>query len=146
MPAGAPTEYTDELALEISQRIAEGQKTTRVMRDLGFNPSTLFDWLHRYPEFANMYARAKEIAMEIMGDEILNIADDSRDDKRIIESETGDVIELTDHDVINRSRLRVDTRKWLMSKLAPKKFGDRQNIELTGKDGGPLTAVIRDKD
>jgi hypothetical protein len=41
-----------------------------------------------------------------------------------------------DHEHVQRSRLRVDARKWLLSKLLPKQYGDR--VEVTGKDGGPL--------
>lgn len=67
--------------------------------------------------------------MDRMAEEILQIADDGRNDTY----EDADGHERTDSDVIQRSRLRVDTRKWLMSKLAPKKYGDK--TLLTGADG-----------
>jgi hypothetical protein len=72
--------------------------------------------------------------MEQMGAELLSIADDGSNDTYVIDEETGATA--VNHDVINRSRLRVDTRKWLMSKLAPKKYGDR--TVLAGDPDAPL--------
>src|SRR5688572_9232829 len=46
--------------------------------------------------------------------------------------------ERTDNEVVARSRLRVDARKWLAGKMAPKKYGDKLMAEHTGKDGGPI--------
>jgi hypothetical protein len=77
-----------------------------------------------------------------MADELLEIADDSSKDKYSIEIGEGVEIEKTDHEVIQRSRLRVDTRKWLMSKMLPKKYGDRIQQELTGPNGAALIPVI----
>lgn len=72
--------------------------------------------------------------MDAMSEEILEIADETSLDTT--EDSDGNV--KTNHEVVARSRLRVDTRKWLMSKLAAKKYGDRVVNELTGKDGGPI--------
>ncbi len=47
----------------------------------------------------------------------------------------GSTIRLVDHEHIQRSRLRVDARKWLMSKMAPKKYGEK--LQHTGDGGGP---------
>ena len=71
-------------------------------------------------------------------EEIIEISDDSSGD------------ELTDEDgktrinseFVNRSRLRVDTRKWLMARMAPKKYGDKITQEVTGADGTPLVPII----
>jgi hypothetical protein len=54
-----------------------------------------------------------------------------------------DLLEIADNDDadVNRARLRVDTRKWLMSKIAPKRFGDKRSHELTGANGGPIQTV-----
>jgi len=76
--------------------------------------------------------------MEALAEEILEIADDGRNDTY----ETEDGAEKVNTDVINRSRLRVDTRKWLMSKLAPKKFGEKVEQFISGPDGGPLQTAI----
>lgn len=77
--------------------------------------------------------RARELGYLRMADEILEIADDNASDTRTDE----DGNEFVNHDVINRARLRVDTRKWMLSKCLPKIFGDKP-LELTGKDGGAV--------
>lgn len=84
---------------------------------------TFYKWLGRHESFAEMYARAKSTAMERMAENILDIADD------------GDL----DH---NDRRIRVDTRKWLMAKLAPRKYGDAQRIAHENTDGTPLVPVL----
>ena len=110
--------------------------------------SSIYEHLIESKAFAEQYARAREAQMEAMSDEILDIADDtSRDTKTI---QRGDLeIEVENSEWINRCKLQVDTRKWLMGKLAPKKYGERITQEHTGADGGPLqiiSSVPRPKD
>jgi len=98
---------------------------------------TVLDWLHAEPEFAAQYARAREAQADLMGEEILDIADDSRNDSFV--DEDGQTHVNFDH--IQRSRLRVDARKWLMGKMAPKKYGDK--LLHAGADGeGPLVVRV----
>jgi hypothetical protein len=74
------------------------------------------------------YARAKEEMAEHFAEEMLEIADDGSNDWIERELERGNVIKVADHEHIARSRLRVDTRKWLMSKLLPKKYGEKLDV------------------
>jgi len=74
-------------------------------------------WLNRYPEFQEQYARAKQLQAELMAEDILELADDPS-------TASGDV---------QRSKLQVETRKWLMSKLAPRKYGDRIDVTSAGE-------------
>lgn len=85
----------------------------------------------------DQYARAKEVQSEHMAEEILAIADDGQNDwmERNGAESAGWAV---NGEHIQRSRLRVDSRKWLMSKLAPKKYGDRVTQEMTGAGGGPI--------
>ncbi len=99
--------------------------------------ATVFNWLSREKSFLEQYMRAREAQMEVMAQEIIDIADDGRNDTYTDE----DGNEHTNQDVINRSRLRVDTRKWLMSKLAPKKYGDK--ITHQGDSENPVVHEIR---
>ncbi|RVJ07872.1 hypothetical protein CN193_04915 [Sinorhizobium meliloti] len=82
-------------------------------------------------DFGAQYARAREAGMEALADEILQIADSQEGD--VITTEDGR--EIVNHDAIQRARLRVDTRKWLMSKIAPKKYGDRLDLNHSGSIG-----------
>lgn len=104
--------------------------------------STVLRWLQKdeHASFRDHYAHARTLQAEHWADEIVEIADDGSGDVREVEK-NGRLIELVDHDHINRSRLRVDTRKWLMARMAPKKYGDRVGLEHSGPEGGPL--VVR---
>lgn len=89
--------------------------------------------------FAPHYARARDIGLEAMAEDLFDIADDGRNDWTERENErTGQTFTVVDSEHINRSRLRVDTRKWYLSKLAPKRYGDRLALEHGGPDGKPL--------
>lgn len=136
---GRPSLYTPEIAASICARIAEGEsvRTICLSEDM---PSigTIFNWLADKKEFLTQYTRAREMQADKYVEEIIQIADDGTNDTYEIEGNA-----VTNHDVIARSRLRVDARKWYASKLAPKKYSDKVIQEVTGSDGGPiLTASI----
>ena len=97
-------------------------------------------WLDgRHPEFSEQYARAREAQADKLAEEALQIADDGRSDTYV----DGDGNVKTDTEVIQRSKLRVDTRKWLASKMAPKKYGDK--VAIGGADDlGPVQTVNRE--
>ena len=110
-----------------------------VCRQDGMPPeSTVREWVAADREgFAAQYARAREIGYQTMADELLEISDDGSNDF-MLRKRGDDEIETVNQEAINRSRLRVDTRKWLLSKALPKVYGDRLVSEVTGKDGGNL--------
>lgn len=123
---GAPTLYTEKLAEKICEKLANTEwGVHRVAKEFGITATSIFKWLNNYPEFADKYARAREMQAEFMAQSILDIADDSRSDTII--TKKGDI---PNTEWINRSKLRVDSRKWLMSKLAPRKYGDK--VEHSG--------------
>ena len=126
-------QYDEAIAEEICERIACGESLNKLAGSEGFPAqSTVYKWLLRVPAFAEKYARAREAQMESMAHEILEIADDTSGDTMTVKR--GDYeTEVANNEWINRSRLRVDTRKWLMSKLQPKKYGDKITQELTGE-------------
>lgn len=93
---------------------------------------TVFSWMRRFPKFLEQYARAKEESADALADEMLEIADNATNDwmQRHGKDDAGWV---ANGEHIQRSRVRIDTRKWLASKLKPKKYGDR--VDLTNSDG-----------
>jgi hypothetical protein len=97
------------------------------------------EWIANEGEFCAQYVRAKEIQLDIYADEIVEISDDDGLDLGFTEEGKSFI----NHENINRSRLRVDTRKWLLSKLAPKKYGDKLGLE-TGDTGPIVLKVIYD--
>lgn len=80
--------------------------------------------------------------MEAWADEITEISDDGTNDWMTIKR-GGDEVDVPNNEVLQRSRLRVDTRKWLMSKIAPKKYGEKIENH-TIHDVGPTLASVQD--
>ncbi len=122
MPGGRPSEYTAEVADAICEAIATEGALYRLCAQRDDFPAerTVYQWLERYPEFAQNYARARERQADRRNDEIVVIADEATD--------------------ANLARLQIDARKWQASKLAPKKYGDK--LALGGLDGGPLQVQV----
>jgi len=139
---GRPSTYTDEIADRICNRLIEGDSINHISQaDDIPSQYTIYKWLNDFPEFAKKYAHARELQAERMLEEIFAIADETSNDTITVmrgEMET----EVANNEWINRSRLRVDTRKWAMSKLAPKKYGERVQTELCGPDGGAVGITI----
>lgn len=132
-PNGRPSDYTDEKADAICERIVAGESMRAICADPDMPAiSTVFRWLSLNTQFSEQYARAKEEQAEAFADEIVRIADKDVPDE--------DTAVLT-----ARDRLRVDARKWVASKLKPKKYGDKVQTELTGANGGPVETVTRIK-
>jgi hypothetical protein len=104
--------------------------------------STVLRWALKHEEFRDLYARAMDIRTDVWADETVDISDDSSGDYIERTRDDGSSYTTVDHDHIARSRLRVDTRKWIASKLKPRKYGDRVAHELSGPNGGPLTASV----
>lgn len=131
---GRPTKYTSQLANRICSQLAEGISLRTVcLGEEMPDKSTVFDWLRINKEFANQYARAKEESSDAMAEEILDISDDGTNDWMVIH-QGGKAVEVPNNEVLQRSRLRVDTRKWIMSKMKPKKYGEKIDMTTNGKD------------
>jgi hypothetical protein len=135
MPAGRPTIFNKELADTVCARIAEGESLRSICADPEMpSVSSIIRWLldEDKKEFWVQYAHARAAQAELMFDELLEIADDGSNDYMTIVkgSETYNV---EDREVTNRSKLRVDTRKWYLSKVLPKKFGDKLDLTSDGK-------------
>ncbi len=136
---GRPSLYTDALAAEICRRLAEGETLRSVCRDEAMpDKATILRWLadKAKADFRAQYTYAREMQADALFDEALVIADDASGDW--MEDEGGK--KTLDHENIQRSRLRVDTRKWAASKLAPKRYGDK--LQHTGEGGGPIRTEV----
>lgn len=96
--------------------------------------STVALWLASDTDLSEQYARAKEAQAEHMAEEMLDIADNAQNDwmERLDKDEQGIGWQLNgDH--VQRSRLRIEARKWLMGKLKPKKYGEKLDVDLTDR-------------
>ena len=123
MPVGRPTDYTPELTAQICERLAIGESLRSICRDDAMpSLASIFLWLGKYPEFSEQYARAREAQAESHADQIVEIADDDKIDP-------------------NHKRIMVDARKWVASKLKPKRYGDKLDLEHKGEVGLTVNVV-----
>jgi hypothetical protein len=139
-PGGRPSVKTPEIVEEICTRLMNGETLREICRDPHLpHRATVFRWLHADKEFCDQYTIAREIQLDDLADEMLEIADDSTNDWIERHREGAEEAGWRVHsEHIQRSRLRIETRKWLLGKLAPKKYGDRVEIDSThrGHEGG----------
>ena len=140
-PNGRPSSYTVEVGTAICERIASGESLKAVCREEGMpNHVTVLRWVLTSPEFRNQYAIAREMQAEVLADELLEIADDGRNDWMEKHDQNGQMIGWRENgEAMRRSQLRIETRKWVAAKLMPKRWGDKNTTELTGPNGQPLT-------
>jgi hypothetical protein len=147
--SGAPTKYSLGLVNKICDIISTSNRSiASICKDFNISPSSIYIWLQEHEEFLKLYARAKEWQADFLAEEILEIADDSSQDVKIIGNGEYER-EVENSEFISRSRLRVDSRKWLASKLKPQKYGDLAKIEHSGEVKGQniiinFTETIRD--
>lgn len=124
---------------EICARTADCIPMRTIAADIGVDWSTLAAYINATPERIQQYARAREAMADKHADDILQIADDGKSDTYI--DDDGNV--RTDQEVIARSRLRVDARKWLASKMAPKKYGDKLDVKTELSGSVEITEIKR---
>lgn len=122
---GRPSEYSQEMADVICGELIEGRSLRAICGREGFpSASTVCRWLARHGEFQRQYAFARKVQADLLADEILQIADDTREDY-VTKEVRGKEVEAFNAENVSRSRLRVDARKWLAAKLAPTVYGDK---------------------
>lgn len=138
--AGRPSRFSSEIAERILVRIAEGESVLKISRDPDMpSRTTIRKWIREIPEFTANYARMKECGVEALLDEALEIADDASGD--FAEDENG-LVKFNSENV-QRSRLRVDLRKWIASKLLPRKYGEKLDLSHGVQPGDPLASLIK---
>lgn len=132
---GRPSIFTQEIANEICARISAGESLRRICLDEHMPEArTVHYWLldKERDAFFQQYSRARTVQAENMFDEILDIADDGTNDFMTI-TKGRDSYNVEDREVTNRSKLRVESRKWYLSKVLPKKFGEKIDVTSDGK-------------
>lgn len=137
-----PTDYTQETALSICERIADGESLRSICltEDMP-NKATVFRWLTLHDIFRDQYAHARDAQADSLADEMLDIADDGSNDWMERSEKKGGGWE-ENGEAIGRSRLRLDARKWIASKLKPKKYGDRTNMAISDPDGERISLAV----
>jgi hypothetical protein len=126
-PAGRPSAYTPELGAAICSALADGKSLREICASDNMPPEATarrWSWnaAQSSSEFVAHYARSRDLGLDVIAEQMLDIADTIAEDA-------------------NSRRVRVDARKWYLSKLAPKRYGDR--LELAGDKEAPLSITFR---
>lgn len=131
---GRPSVKTDALKDEICRLIAVERLSARKACDkVGLSFDTFWRWLATDKDLSERYAIAKEMMAEQWADEIVEIADQPPE---LVVDDAGAA--KIDSGFVQYQRLRVDARKWISSRLMPKKYGETIKQEVTGAGGGPV--------
>lgn len=132
---GRPSLYTEAIVEEICERLSEGEPLAQICRDANMpGVQTVYDWMSSKPGVSVAIARAREIGEDVIALDCLFIADDNGKDTRILE----DGREVTDADVVQRAKLRIDTRLKLLAKWNPKKWGEKLDLNHKGDPDAPI--------
>lgn len=117
---------------EICTRLAEGEPLRQICRDLHMPAwRTIYDWLEADSEFATRFARARQLGFDAIAEEALEIANTP-----IVGEETeddGDKVKVKRADMLGHRKLQIETRLKLLAKWDPKRYGERQQVEVSGK-------------
>lgn len=138
-PAHRPSSYSLKKAEDICNQLACGKSLNDVLKAPGYPTKiTIFRWLKAHEEFRILYAEARERQADSLVDDIQAIADDGANDTYVDDEGR----QRTDYDVVARSKLRIEARKWLAGKMRPKVYGDVQRnvVEL---DAGEVAAAAK---
>jgi hypothetical protein len=130
---GRPSEYTPERAAVFCVYISAGMSLRTACKQDGMpDPKTIFKWMGEHEDFVQHYTRATAERAEAFQEDILDIADNGSNDW--MEAHYGNSeVWITNGEALQRSRLRVETRKWLMEKMKPKKYGNKVDLTSDGK-------------
>lgn len=113
------TKYTDDIFNSICDKLADGMSLKRICQaDDMPDKATFYRWINESKDLCDKYARAKEDSSDALADDIQDI---------------GDKV-LTGEYEANNARVAIDAKKWIASKLKPKKYGDKLDMTTNGKD------------
>ncbi|AXF75424.1 ubiquitin carboxyl-hydrolase [Erwinia tracheiphila] len=123
---GRPSDYLPEVADDICALLASGESLVKVCKRPGMpDKSTVFRWLAIHDDFCDKYAKATEARADAIFEDMFDIADDATEEPA----------------AVAKARLRIDTRKWALARMNPKKYGDKvsQEIDHKSSDGSMAT-------
>ena len=123
---GRPTDYTKDMADKICEKISGGLSLRAICAEPGIPArGTVYRWLIENADFQDQYARAREKQADYFAEEIIEIADSA-------EAESA---------AVSKAKLQIDARKWAASKIAPKKYGDKTELDVKSSDGSMRPSV-----
>ena len=159
-PGGQPKYDRAVVSAHVCSELKTGRSLESICKDPGMPAvATFLDWVHQDPHGVGKdYAHAREIGYALLADEIIQLSDKTHEWVMIQELDTEGKPHFDDKgqpvlkrvlmplsaDVIAHKRVQIDTRKWMLSKMLPKIYGDKLTQEHTGAGGGPITLAAVD--
>jgi len=135
-PPGRPSSYSEALTDTICERIAVGDSLRKICNDEGMpDHVTVIRWLAKHPEFATKHARAREQQAATFADKMLDLA--------LSEPEKHPITGALDPASVTHIRNQVTTMQWLAAKHAPKKYGDKVDVNHGGQTDNPLSVLLK---
>jgi hypothetical protein len=131
IPPVTRSSFTQDVFDDVCGQLSSGKTLREICRQPGMPAeSTVRKWAVANEQGCHaQYTRAREALAEHMSDEILEIADDATNDWMERQRQNGSIEMAINKEHIERSRQRIDARKWLLSKALPKVYGDKQSVE-----------------
>ena len=126
----------------ICQMLVDGATLTDCASEIKVHKSTILRWISHSEDFAKKYRLARQMQAEVLVDQMMNIANDGTNDYTTKLLSNGEEVEVVNSEHIQRSRLRIDTIKWVAGKFAPRVYGDHINVNHSG--GVTATLVVMD--
>ena len=118
-----------EVRLDILQRMTEGESLRSICRTPGYpSASAVIQWGYNDPEWSKQYAQAREAQADALFEDLAEVAELALQAETAVE--------------VAARRLVVDTHKWRLAKIVPKKYGEKQVLEHSGVDGAPIASVL----
>ncbi len=138
MPGGRPTDYTQEIADIVCKELSQGKSLRKVCLDDNLpSAATIFNWLAKNKEFLEQYTRAKESSSEALNEMLMDIGDQAIEHAESTDTKVSGAI-------VQAYKLKADNMKWYMSKVKPKKYGDKVDVTSGGEAIKGNTIVIGD--
>jgi len=144
-PVGRPTIYNEKIAALICEKVATHsigiRRLCKLYPELP-DVDTIYVWRYKHPEFAEQYALAKLKQADLLAEEVIDIADDGTNDWMEKFGDEGENLGYQlNGEHFQRSRLRIDTRKWLAAKLLPKQYGSSLTVDKN-KSQSAIEAIL----
>jgi len=138
-PVGRPTDYTPELGEYICELISQGKSLNSICNNDERTPasSNVFKWLIRYPEFREKYEIAISERTEAQQELLLETGDEAIKHAEVVDPKASGAI-------VNAYKLKADNMKWVMSKMKPKKYGEKLDVMSDGKAIQGNTIIFKD--
>lgn len=144
-PKGSGSRYTTSLSIEICAELAEGKPLRQICREKKLAWRTIYDWIEAHKEFAALFARSRDLGMDAIAEETLEIANTPL--MGVIKTYKADgSVEAKEEDMLGHRKLQIDTRLKLLAKWNPKKWGDKVETTHRGDPTAPVALILNGSD